>query len=173
MLLELEQQARLSQANIVRIEGGRVQLEFPDELTWAAVALAFPYSPAVGDRVLAIGQEGAWYVIGVLQGSGKTTLTLPGDLSIQAPFGAIEMSAARGVKIKSPSVQIVAAKLDVVAQSIFERFTHATRWVKETFQIRSGRLRTRVEGTYDVKADRIVERADGDVKIDGQQIKLG
>jgi hypothetical protein len=173
MLLELEQQARLGQASIVKVDSGRVQLEFPDERAWAMVALAYPYFPAIGDRVLAIGQDGSWYVIGVLKGSGKTTLTVPGDLSIQAPFGAMEFTAAHGVKIKSPVVQIVATKLDVVAQAIFERFTHATRWVKETFQIRSGRFRTRVDGTYDVKADRIVERAEGDVKIDGQQIKLG
>lgn len=173
MLLDLEQHARLSPARIYRIDGTRVQLEFPDEFIWATVALAYPYAPTVNDTVLAIGQGEAWYVIGVLQGSGKTSLTVPGDLAIRAPFGAIELNAARGVKIKSPAVQIIAGKLDVFAHAIVERFANATRWVKETFQIRAGRQRTRVEGTYDLKAERIVERAEGDVKIDGNQIKLG
>jgi len=172
MLLELEQPTRLSPARILQVDCQRVQLEFPDEFVWADMALAIPYQPAVGDTVLAIGQGAAWYVIGVLQGSGKTTLAVPGDLSIRSG-GAIELAAPKGVTLKSPSVRIAADKLEVVARSVFERFAHATRWVKETFQIRSGRLRTRVDGTYDVKADRIVERARGDVKIDGEQIKLG
>lgn len=173
MLLELEQQTRLSPANVLCVDGERVQLEFPDEIAWAAVALAYPYSPVVGDSVLAIGQNGSWYVIGVLKGCGKTTLTVPGDLAIRSATGAIELDAPKGVKLKSPTVQIAADKLEVAARSVFERFAHATRWVKETFQIRTGRLRTRVDGKYDLKAERIVERAEGDVKIDGAQIKLG
>ena len=123
--------------------------------------------------MLTVGQDGAWYVIGVLQGSGKTSMTVPGDLCFRAPFGSIELTAARRVKIKSPAVQIVTGKLELLARSVFERFTHAQRWVTETFQIRSGRLRARVKGSYDIKAERILERADGDVKIDGRQIKLG
>lgn len=173
MLVDLEERTRLSPARVARAEDGRVQLEFPDELAWATVALAYPYAPAVNDDVLAIGQNGTWYVIGVLRGSGKTNLTVPGDLTIRAPSGAIEIAAARGVRIKAPTVQVVADKLDLAARAAFERFAQATRWVKETFQLRAGRLRSRVEGTYDLKAERIVERADGDVKIDGNQIKLG
>lgn len=173
MPLELQQQTLLSPARVLGVEGNRVQLELPDGLAWAVVALAYPYEPVSGDTVLAIGQEEEWYVIGVLQGSGKTSMTVPGDLCIRAPFGAIELTAARSVKIKSPAVQITAGKLELLARSVVERFTHAQRWVTETFQIRSGRLRARVKGAYDIKADRILERADGDVKIDGRQIKLG
>lgn len=173
MLLELEQQTRLTPARVLCTEDNRVQLELPDERAWAVVALAYPYEPVRGDTVLAIGQDGAWYVIGVLQGSGKTSMTVPGDLCIRAPFGAIELTAAQCVKIKSPAVQIVAGKLELLARSVVERFTHARRWVTETFEIRTGRLRTRVKGTFDLKADRILERADGDIKIDGRQVKLG
>ena len=45
MLLELQQQTSLSPARVLRVAGHRVQLEFPDELTWAVVALAYPYQP--------------------------------------------------------------------------------------------------------------------------------
>jgi hypothetical protein len=173
MLLELQQQTRLSPARVRRVAGQRLQLEMDDEWVWGVLALAYPYTPALDDRVLAIGQDGDWFVIGVLQGTGKTTLTVPGDLCLRAPSGAIELDAGREVKIKGPTVQINAAKLEMRARTVFERFTNVTRWVKETFQIRAGRLRARVEGTYDLKADRIIERADGDVKIDGREIKLG
>jgi hypothetical protein len=172
-MLLLEQQTTLRPARVVRTERHRVQLELPGELVWAAMALAFSYEVVSGDTVLAIGQNGEWYVIGVLQGSGKTTITVPGDFSIRAPLGVIELTAARGVKIKSPSVQVIAGRLEMLARSLVERFDHATRRVVGTLQVSSGRLRTRVSGPYDLKAERILERAEGDVKIDGREIKLG
>jgi len=172
-MLLLEQQTTLRPARVVCTDRHRVQLELPGERVWATMALAFSYEAVNGDTVLAIGQEGEWYVIGVLQGSGKTTMTVPGDFSIRAPAGAIELSAARGVQIKSPSVQVIADKLEMLARSLVERFDHATRRVVGMFQVSSGRLRTRVGSTYDLKAGRILERADGDVKIDGREIKLG
>jgi hypothetical protein len=173
MLLALQEQTSLSPARVICVAGNRVQLEFPDERTWATVALAYPYQPAVGDSVLAIGQGDQWYVIGVLEGSGKTTITVPGDLAIRAPAGKIELAAGRGLKLKGPTVRIVAGKLEVVARSAFERFSQATLWVKETLKTRTRRMRTRVEGTFDLNAGRILERADGDVKIDGSKIHLG
>ena len=173
VMLRLEQQTTLRTARVLRAERDRVQLEFAGELVWATMALAFCYQAVSGDTVLAIGQDGAWYVIGLLQGAGKTSLTVPGDLCIRAPAGAIELSAARGVQIKSPSVQVIAGKLELLAQALFERFEHATRRVVGTLQTSSGRVRTRVAETYDLKAARILERADGDVKIDGRAIKLG
>ena len=100
-------------------------------------------------------------------------MTVPGDLCLRAPSGSIELTAARGVTIKSPAVQIAARRLDVFARSAVERFGHAMRRVTETFEIHSGRVRTRVKGAYDIRAERILERAEGDVKIDGRQIKLG
>jgi hypothetical protein len=174
MLLELERQTtQLTEAQVLQAAGNRVQLELPDELVWARSALASPYEIAVGDQVLAIGQQGTWYVIGVLRGSGKTTFVVPGDLAIQAPRGSVELAAAKGICIKSPDVSITAQRLELAARMVFESFVQATRWVKEAFQVRAGRMRARVESTYDVKAGRILERAEGDVKIDGRKIHLG
>jgi hypothetical protein len=145
----------------------------PDEFVWAEVAISFPYQVTVGDTVLAVGQDGAWYVIGVIQGTGPTTLTVPGDLRLRAPRGGIELSAGKGVRIKSPRVKLVSGKLEVLAKNAFERFGHATRRVKDAFQLRAGRLRTRVESSYDLGAERILVHADDDVKIDGRKIHLG
>lgn len=173
MLVTLEQTTYLGPARVLRVLGHRAQLELPDELVWATVALAYPYQPAPDDSVLAVGQAGTWYVIGVLRGTGTTTLTVPGDLALRAPRGAIELTAAKGVRIKSPVVEVLANKLEILARDVLERFESATRWVKEEFQLRTGQLRTRVESTYDLRAERILERAEGDVKIDGRQIDLG
>ena len=163
----------LGPAKVLAAAGNRARLEVLDEPIWAVLALASPYRPAAGDLVLAIAQAGAWYVIGVIEGQGKTMLSVPGDLEISAPRGRIEISAARGVRLKSAEVSLVADRLEVAARSVFERFGEATRWVKAAFQLRAGRMRTCVEQDYDLMADRIVQRAEHDVRIDGSKIHLG
>lgn len=169
----LDQSTYLGPARVHRVAGNRIQLEFPDELPWAMLALAYPYQPAVGDTVLAAGQGQNWYVIGVLQGTGKTTLMVPGDFEVLAPKGRINLIAGKGFQVKSPEVKITAGKLELVAKRISERFFDATRWVKNAWQIRAGRVRTETEGDYQVKAGRIIERAEKDVRIDGEKIHLG
>jgi hypothetical protein len=169
----LEQSTYLGPARVHRVTGSQIQLEFPDELPWATLALAYPYRPAVGDTVLAAGQGQNWYVIGVLQGTGKTTLMVPGDFEVLAPKGRINLIAGKGFCVKSPDVKITAGNLELVAKRISEHFSDATRWVKNAWKIRAGRVRTEAEADYQVKARRIIERAEEDVRIDGEKIHLG
>lgn len=171
--LTFDQATYLGPARVHRVAGNRVQLEFPDELPWATLALAYPYQPAVGDTVLAAGQDQRWYVIGVLQGTGRTTFMVPGDFEVLAPRGRINLVAGKGLQMKSPDVKITAGKLELVAKCISEHFAEASRWVKNIWQMRVGRLRTAVENDYQVNARRIIERAEEDVRIDGNKINLG
>src|SRR5882762_2765451 len=134
--LSLDHGTYLGPARVRQLAGNRVQLEFPDELPWALLALAFPYEPAPGDIVLAAGQGHTWYVIGVLQGAGKTTFSVPGDFEILAPRGRIHLLAGKGFQLKSPEVRITAGKLELVARRVFERFENAARWVRQTLQVR-------------------------------------
>jgi uncharacterized protein DUF3540 len=172
-MIALEQSTYLGPATVLTAAGGRVKLELPDAHEWALCALAFPYRPVAGDVVLAAGRAGAWYVIGVLAGRGESTLTVPGDLTIAAPRGRVVLQARDGIDLKSDSVRVSANRLELLARSLVERFADATRWVKDVFQLRAGRIRTRVDGCYDLDAGRIAACADGDVKIDGTSINLG
>lgn len=171
--LTFDQGAFLGPARVCEVSSHWVRLEFPDELPWAMLALAYPYQPAVGDTVLAAGQSHKWYVIGVLQGTGKTTFAVPGDFEVLAPRGRISLIAGKAFQVKSPEVKITAGKLEVIARRVFERFTDAVRWVKGAWQLRAGRVRTHVGGDYQVNADRIIQRADQDVRIDGDKVHLG
>jgi hypothetical protein len=83
------------------------------------------------------------------------------------------MLAKDGVFLKSDLVEIVATKLELTARHLFERFNDATQWITETLHRRIGRMHTKVEGDYDLKAGRITELADDDVTIDGKTIHLG
>jgi len=157
------QDTRLGPATVTEITGDRVRLSREDGEAWAHLALAYPYHPEPGDIVLTIGEEEV-YIIGVLVGRGKTVFHAPGDL---------ELSAAGTVEIKGTEVRLHADKVETVACSVFEKCLNAYRWVKETIHTRAGRTRTVVEGHSSLRAERIVETARKDVKIDGERIHLG
>ena len=168
-----ETMAQIGTATILAVDGSRVSLSIDGAETPATMALAFPYRPVAGDTVLALGQESKWYVIGVLQGRGVSSFIAPGDLELRAPNGSIGLTAADGVRIEAPQVALKADRLELAARTVFERFVQAYRRVAEAFHLRAGRVRTTVTGAWDVKAGRIAERADADVRIDGEQIYLG
>jgi hypothetical protein len=168
-----ETTAQVGTATILAVDEKRVRLSLDGSEAWATLALAFPYRPAVGDSVLALGQDAAWYVIGVLQGKGMSSFVAPADLEFRAPNGSIGLVAAEGVKIKAAEVEIETDRFELAARSIFERCVRAYRRVAEALHLRAGSVRTVVEETYDVRADRITERATGDVRIDGEKIHLG
>ena len=168
-----QQNVQLAPAEVLQVEGSHMELDLQGTRVWALNALAYPYRPVIGDSVLCIRQLGACYVIGLLRGTGKISITAPADVDICAPRGAINLTARAGVHVKSAEISLTADRLVVAARSVMETFTEATRWIKDAFQLRAGRMRTIVQEDYRVKADRIIERAEGDVKIDGTKIHLG
>jgi hypothetical protein len=172
MLLELAT-TYLGPARVLQVADKQLLLELPDARAWGQTALAYPYQPQPGDTVLAVGQEDQWYVIGVLDGTGVTTFTAPADLRLLAPRGKIDLVSAGGVSIRSPTVQIVADRVEITAQVLLEKSVSAYRWVTGLFQVRAGQLLTTVKDTYRLKAEHIRERARADVHIDGRQIHLG
>jgi hypothetical protein len=99
----LETSVYLGPARVMTAPGkpGYVRVALPDdEVVWARLAMAIPYSPAPGDEVLVICQEMPdAYVIGVLQGHGTTTLRVPGDLKLEAPRGDVSILAGKSVKV--------------------------------------------------------------------------
>jgi hypothetical protein len=173
MLTEIETSTFLGPAKVSATEPAQALVNWGGGQAWATMAMVQNYRPVVGDIVLIIGRESMFYVIGVIKGAGTTTMIVPGDLQLCAPRGSIELMAAKGVRIKGEDVDISANKLNIAAKTVMERFTDVTRWVKNAFQIRAGRMRTSVEGEYRVGADRINEFANGAVNIDGESINLG
>lgn len=163
----------LGPALVHKAAGRKLEVALPNNLVWATLALAYPYQPVPEDIVLVISQRGVVYVIGILEGKGKTSFVAPADMEFLAPRGSIDFVSSTECRLRSRKVTIEANKLEVLADSVFERFVSATQWVKGTIHIRAGRIRTRVNASYDVKAERIVQKADRDVKIDGQKIHLG
>ena len=165
-------QQYLGPATVLSAAEGLIRLATPAGEMDAELALAFPYRPARGDHVLAIGDEGNAWVIGVIRGRGASEFRVPGDMRIAAG-GRVTIAGERGVELRSPRVDIRADRVEIVAQAIVERSIRCYRWVKQALQLTAGRLRAIVDGQATLHADRIVERARKDVRIDGDRIHLG
>ena len=161
----------LEPARIVARAGSKWQVALAERLALASLALAIPYEPEPGDLVLVIGTE-ELYVIGVLQGTGKTVLSVGGDLEVRAS-GRLRLVGGTDVQIASPRVEIRADRLEMAIGTVFERIIDCYRWVKGLSQVTAGRVRTVVQETATLHAARIVERAKKDVSIDGERIRLG
>jgi hypothetical protein len=169
MLTELHM--GLQSAIVLTPAKDRARVRLPEGETWARVALAFPYRLNEGDEVLVARQEES-FIIGVLKGSGACVFETPGDIEFNAG-GKLSMRAAERVEIRAPGVLLRAGKMQIIARSVVEKFGKALRRVAGLFKLRTGESRTIVEGAYRLNAQRIVDKAVDDVKINGSRIDLG
>jgi len=163
----------LRPAKVVEVARRRLKVNLKGNKKWANMAMPYRYDAEVGDTVLAIGQEDDLYVIGVIQGHGKTTMQAAGDLELRAPKGRIDLVAAKGVNVRSPSFHVITKKLEFVAENVVERFYNLTSWIKDTFELRAGSVHSTVKSTFRLKAGRIRQKAREEVNIDGKKIHLG
>ncbi|MCR9244816.1 MAG: DUF3540 domain-containing protein [bacterium] len=163
----------LGPAKVVEARTGRILVAMPDKKAWVTPAMQFTYEASAGDTLLVIGQDDLFYAIGVLNGSGRTALQVPGDLDLQAPHGRIRMQARDGLEFRAKAVQFVAeawdAALGTVRQSCEELWTK----VRGAMRISTRRRETRIRETDRTRAGRIIQTAAKDVQIDGEKIHLG
>lgn len=160
-------------ARVLEALPGVARVLIGDSERWAALALASPYQVAAGDTVVVLAQEERCYLIGVLQGTGATVFRFPGDLELQALRGTVRVTAGKGIDLRSPEIGLEGDRVEVRAHTFVEKIVDAYRWIKGLLQIQAGRARTVVEDTNYQKAGQQVLLADRDVKIDGEQIRLG
>ena len=175
----------LGPAHVLSTAGkpGYVQVALSeDEVAWAQLALAVPYSPAIGDEVLVIRHEKAQtYVIGLLRGSGTTTLRVPGDLKLDAPNGEVRITAAKAVRLRSQTdIEVVgkrigfrAERVQLLAETFVQRVANAYLWVTGLFQTKSRRHRLITEEGWLVRAGRAHVKTSENIHINGKTIHLG
>ncbi len=164
----------LGPASVVEAGTDRVLVRLPSgRVTPARLALAFLYEPALDDVVLVIGDAEGCYVIGVLAGTGRAKLTVPGDLELASEGGKVRLSAAKGVEITAPEVELRAGKLRVVADAVKERFGSLCQRVVDSLAVHAGRTHTVVEGSAYSQAKSATMLTADKMTLNGKQIHLG
>lgn len=137
------------------------------------LALAFPFTPAVGDSLLLVGQDARYYVIGVIASRGETPLRFKGDVEVRAVDGALELHGDEGVEVRGPRVDIKTKKLTVIAEKATEAFGTVFTRVKELMSVHTGETDTVVRGQYSNRAKRTSITSEEAVTINGKQVHLG
>jgi hypothetical protein len=164
----------LGPATVADVSGGDVRVELPDGDT-VIVQLAFviPYEPAPGDVLLVISRGAASYAIGVLHGTGRTVLAMPGDVEVRAEGGALRFFGEKGVEIAGPEVSIHADKLRMIAGGVTQKFGSLVQRVRELFHLQAREMHTVIDETSVTKAKSASVLTEETMTINGKQVHLG
>jgi hypothetical protein len=162
----------LGPARVRGVMDAAILVEINGGLERATLALAYPYLPALDDTVLVLGQDDRFYVFGILDGHGVTRLDFPGDVELRAA-GRIRLESRVGLDLDSDRITLRAERLDMVVRTVTEQFVTLYRRIEETLRTVAGREKKTIENESTLHAGRIVRKAEGDIIMDGEQIKLG
>jgi hypothetical protein len=163
----------LGPAEVCSFAGNEVELKLPDgRRRQAQLALAFSYSPAAGDTVLAIGNDDGAWVIGVLASEGCASLSFPGDMHIEAA-GELCVRGAKGVRIEGPQLSVEVGRLEMAARAVSQRFEQLTQRVSDLLSVRAGQTHTIVHGASFTRAESSTLLTKEKVSINGKSIHLG
>jgi hypothetical protein len=159
---------------VVAVEPHEVTVEIRGgERARAQMALSIPYAPAISDVLLIIGKGDEHYVIGVLHGSGKTSLTFEGAVDVRATGGPLTLSSDQGVAIHGPEVEIQSGKLQVFADAVVERFGSLYQRVRDALNIHTGKAHTVVDDASFMTAKNASIVTEETMSINGNEIHLG
>lgn len=145
----------------------------PERIVEARNALAWPYEPMVGDELLVAGGGAAFFVIGVLRGSGTTQLAFDGDLELYARGGELRLAADRGVRIDAPEVAVRSQAFHVVAEAATQIVGTLRHTVRELFALRAKEHVSQVEGNVLSQAKSMRMVSEDKVTLNGKEIFLG
>jgi hypothetical protein len=161
----------VSRATVAAVRERTVLLRLDGMEREAELALAYPYSPAVGHEVLALCGEQAW-VVGVLSSDRPVTFHVNGALTIEAS-GPVKIISRESLEFEAPLCRVNAIRFETLAQVAVQKVGESYNWVRGLFQVFAGRQRTVVEEESVLRAKYVRQLAEKDIKLDAEQIKLG
>ncbi|APR85973.1 Hypothetical protein A7982_11322 [Minicystis rosea] len=163
----------LGPAQVTTATASAAEVELPSgDIVSARLALAFPYQPAPGDTLLVIGRGDTHYVIGVLDGTGATNLTLPGDVALRAA-GALRLEGGSGVHMSGPEVNIDARRLRFTAEAMMQKLGSLVQRVTTLWSVRARDAEMLIEDASLTRARTAAILTDETMSINGKQINLG
>jgi hypothetical protein len=178
-LVQARREARdiyIGPASVTAIEGRNLRVRLPggEAEVNAAMALGYAYEPAVGDMLLIIGDdEGGRWVIGVIEGRGKTDMRFEGDVHLHAARGALTLSADNGVRVRGPELDVVVERFAVAAGSAVQKCATLYQRVRELMTVHARESHAIVEETALQRAKKVAVVAEETASVNGKQILLG
>lgn len=164
----------LGPARVVEVRPHEIEVEVRGgERVIAQMALAFPYEPAQDDVLLVIGRGGDHYVIGVIHGQGRATLTFQGGVEVRAEGGPLTLSSDKGVAIRAPELEMETGTLRMFAGSVAQKFTSLYQRVRGSLNVHAGQAHTIVDDRSFMTAKNASIVTEQAMNINGNEIHLG
>ena len=164
----------LGPGEVVEVSAGELLVELEGgALIPVTPAFSFPYEPAVGDVLLVISHGGQAWSIGVIHGTGRTSLRFSGDVEISAEGGALRLSGERGVELLGPEIALQADRVRMIAGSLVQTLTSVYQRVSAVLSVQAREAHTAVEETSVLQARRAAIVTEETVTINGKQVHLG
>jgi len=99
------------------------------------------------------------------------------ELGVSARKGEVRIDeadvAGRRLSGAIANVKLAMGRCETVVETVVEKARNAYRTVAELTQLKTGRMRTLVDETYQLRSKTALLKAREDVKIDGEKIHLG
>jgi hypothetical protein len=164
----------LGPARVTAVESSKVVVELPGgPRVQVVLAFALPYEPRLEDSLLVLGRGESWYALGVLHGTGRTILALPGDVVLHARDGALSLSGDKGVAIRGPELEIQSGKVRMIADTLVQKLGSVYQRVSALLSVQARESHTLVETTSFTKARNATILTEETVTVNGKQILLG
>lgn len=159
---------------VLSVAGGRVVVRRGDGLeVEVQMALALPYAPREHDVLLLISGSGASYAVGVIHGTGTTSLTVPGDVDVHAVGGTLNLRGDRGVRMHGPAVEVVAERFKVIAERSVQKVTTLYQHVRELWSMKADNAHIAVSNDIHQRSKNATVLTEEVVTMNGKQIHLG
>lgn len=169
-----ERDRYLGAAKVTRVGPAKLEARLPSgEAIAPKLALAYPFTPAEGDSLLVIGQDGRWFVIGVLASTGETALRFQGNVELRAVEGKVALHGEHGVELRGAEVDIKTRRLNVVAEKVTEVFGTIFTRVHELLSVHSGETEAVVRGQWSNRSERAAITSEETVSVNGKEVHLG
>jgi hypothetical protein len=112
-------------------------------------------------------------VIGVLAGTGRTSLALTGDVDLAAIGGELRLSGDRGVSLRGPDVTIETDRLSMFADALVQKFATVVQRVTSVLRVHAGETQTLVDEASITQAKSAQIQTEKTITINGREIHLG
>jgi len=164
----------LGPARVVRLEQDAVVVVIDSEtLVHATMALAFPYRPVIGDQLLVIGDAHAFFVIGVLEGRGRSGLSNDAGIQLSAENGHLRLVGDKGVRMHGRSVKVQTEQWQTVAIDTHQTYGERRKQVRGVIKTEAGQIDELSQGTWLTQAKRFILKSLNEARVKSNTVRLG
>ena len=142
-------------------------------LVRARMVLAFPYRPVLGDQLLVVGDDRAFWAIGVLAGRGFTRFPAGGRASLRAEGGRLALVGERGVGVSAQRVRIETRRLRRRAATAHGTMGRLSRRVRDVMSTDVGELDELSQSRFLLQARRAVVKSLHAARVKSLRVRLG